>query len=215
MPRPVLVHIARPTVALTVVLLAASASTELLRAQTVTGQVVDSTSGLPVGSGFVVLLDRGGAEVARALSTQDGRFSLRAPNIGTYRLRSERIGYSARETASIVFTTDTTISYTFRIVAFPVVLAAVEVVGKERCQVNPERASETALLWEEIRKALAATAWDSTQELLFFRKYNYERDLAEHRTLVTRETGRTVEGMAGQPYYSMPAGVLARDGYVV
>jgi hypothetical protein len=181
----------------------------------VTGQVVDSTSGISVGSGFIVLLDREGMEVARALSAGDGRFTLRAPTTGRYRLRSERIGYRAQETTWLELPTDTTINVTVRIEAFPVVLAAVEVVGDERCSVHPERAAQTAVLWEEIRKALAATAWDSTQELLHYRKYSYERDLAEHRTLVTREDGRTVEGLARQPYSSLPAHVLARDGYVV
>lgn len=61
------------------------------------GRVVDSVSGLPVGTGFVVLLDPAVTEIARALRTSDGRFVSRAPNAGVYRLRSERLRYRAHE----------------------------------------------------------------------------------------------------------------------
>lgn len=66
-----------------------------LGAQTVTGHVVDSISGTPVGVGFVVLLDQENREVARSLSDGDGSFSLSAPAAGFFRIRSERIGYQA------------------------------------------------------------------------------------------------------------------------
>src|SRR5258705_7676332 len=66
-----------------------------LASQVVTGAVVDSAMTTPVGEGFVVLLGEGGREVARTLTGADGRFSLRAPRPGRYRLRSERIGYVA------------------------------------------------------------------------------------------------------------------------
>ena len=51
-------------------------------AQTVRGTVLDTLSGVPVGSGFVVLIDSEGAEVGRTLSRADGHFSLRAPSLG-------------------------------------------------------------------------------------------------------------------------------------
>ena len=66
-------------------------------AQLVRGQVVDSLVGTPVGQGFVVLLDATGAEVARTLTGADGKFELRAPQVGRYTLRSEIIAYSAVE----------------------------------------------------------------------------------------------------------------------
>jgi hypothetical protein len=81
--------------------------------------------------------------------------------------------------------------------------------------VNPEQAAETAIVWEEIRKALAATAWDGTQELAYFRKYTYERHLSADLQGIGDETGSTVQGVASQPYQSLPAAQLARDGYIV
>jgi hypothetical protein len=208
-------RIGRSLLLVPVLLLAAQATTASLCAQVVSGRVIDSTSGVPVGTGFVVLLDSEGSEVARALSTSDGDFVLRAPSSGTYRLRSERIGYRAQESGLLNIRADGTLTFTLKIIALPVILAAVEVRGMDECAVNPERAAATAVIWEEIRKALAATTWDSAQELAHYRGYSYERDLAQHRTRVTREEGRSIEGLAGQPYVSLPAEQLARDGYAV
>ncbi len=186
-----------------------------LSAQVVTGRIVDATSGQPVGTGFVVLLDQEQREVARALSTSDGQFTLRAPRAGTYRLRSERIGYRASESEQIELVAGTTLTYSLTVQAIPIILSTVEVVAEDRCQVSPDRATETGLLWEEIRKALAATAWDGTQELARYRTYSYQRELSTNRRQIVWERGRTAEGVARQPYISRPAALLAAQGYIV
>ena len=205
----------RRSTPIVVAVLAALALSSQLRAQVVVGQVVDSTSGLPVGRGFVVLLDTAQNEVARVLSSGDGHFSLAAPRNGTYLLRSERIGYNAFTSQPLELTTDQPLSHTLRVLAYPVMLAAVEVRGEDRCHTNPDQAEETALVWQEIRKALAATAWDGTQELARYRNYNYERELSANRRRIGWERGAIVQGMAGQPYISLPAEQLAAEGYIV
>ena len=64
-----------------------------VRSQTIEGQVTDSISGVPVGRGFIVLVDATGRERVRVLTATDGTFYLPAPASGTYKLRSERITY--------------------------------------------------------------------------------------------------------------------------
>jgi hypothetical protein len=186
-----------------------------LQGQVVVGQVVDSTRGVPVGTGFVVLLDETGAEVARTLSSGAGRFTLRAPSAGVYRLKSERIGYRAFLSDRFQLSADTTVDHTLRVAALPVQLAAVEVLGKDRCHVNPERGAATVVIWEEIRKALAATTWSDEQELFHYRKYSYKRDLDEHRRNVLSEDGTTMAAVSEPPFKSIPADQLAAEGYVV
>lgn len=64
------------------------------RAQEVRGQLVDRSTGTPVRSGFVVLVDARGVEVARVSPDQGGGFRLRAPVAGPgYRVRVEVPGY--------------------------------------------------------------------------------------------------------------------------
>jgi hypothetical protein len=186
-----------------------------LHAQTVIGQVIDSTSGTPVGTGFVVLVDQDQVDVARTLTNANGQFSLRAPQPGIFQLRSERIGYRAHVSHSFELTAGITLPYNMEVAAIPIVLSAVEVTAENRCQVSPDRASETGVLWEEVRKALEATAWDGTQELARYRTYSFERELSSNRRRIMRERGRTLEGVARQPYVSLPADYLAQFGYVI
>lgn len=186
-----------------------------LGAQVVRGRVLDSLSRAPLGASFVVLLDARGVEVDRALTTSTGTFRLEARAPGAHRLRSERIGYRLAVSSPIAVPASGTVSYTFHITPVPLVLSAVEVRAEQECALNPDQAQATLQVWEEIQKALAATAWDGTQELARYRNYNYERDLSANRRRVTREAGKVVEGVADQPYVSLPAEWLAREGYVV
>jgi len=203
----------RLATAILVVLLASAPG--VVAAQTIRGVVVDATSRRPVGTGFLVLLNADSAEVARTLWSSDGRFTLRAPRGGSYRLRSERIGYRAFVTDVLQVPTTGAIEHDLAISALPVALNTVEVRGRDRCQVNPVRAAETALAWEEIRKALAAAAWEGNEQLYRFRRYTYVREVNRNGRDILREDGQVVTAVATQQYVSLTAEQLAEYGYVV
>jgi len=93
-------------------------------------------------------------------------------------------------------------------------LSTVEVRGEDRCHANPAQATETGLVWQEIRKALAATAWDGTQELARYRTYGYRRRWDAVRANILSEEGSVTEGYAGQPYSSIPLERLLREGFI-
>lgn len=185
-----------------------------LDAQVVQGQVVDSTSQTPVARGFVVLVDASGEEVVRSLTSGDGRFTLQAPAPGQYRLRSERIGYRAATSQPFALEAGETLDYTLRVAALPIRLSTVVVSGRDRCNANPEQGERTALVWEEIRKALAATVWGDEQELFHYRQYTYRRALNERRSRKNEETITTKSGLADPPFRSISAERLAREGYI-
>ena len=185
-----------------------------ISAQVVHGQVVDSTSGMPVAKGFVVLLDPRGSEVVRSLSSADGRFTLRAPAPGSYQLRSERIGFRASESEFLTLAEGETVDFTLQVAQLPVRLDAVVVAGSGSCNVNPAEGGNTILIWEEIRKALAATVWGDEQELFHYRQYTYQRALNHRRNRKIDETLTTKSGVADPPFRSVPAEQLARDGYI-
>jgi hypothetical protein len=170
---------------------------------------------MPVGTGFLVLLNADSVEVARTLWSSDGRFTLRAPRGGSYRLRSERIGYRAFVTDVLQVPATGVLEHDLAISALPVALNTVEVQGRDRCQVNPVRAEQTALAWEEIRKALAAAAWVGNEQLYRFRRYTYVREVHRNGRDVMQEEGQVVASVATQPYVSLRAAQLAECGYVV
>jgi hypothetical protein len=67
-------------------------------AQTVRGVLREEGTGGPIGGAFIVLLDEDGGRPGRDIGTltdDDGRFQLRAPEPGRYRLRAERIGFKS------------------------------------------------------------------------------------------------------------------------
>lgn len=94
-----------PTIATALRALALAAAVPLCalpaRAQTVAGTVVDSTSGAVVRGAYVALLDPAGHTVGGAESDSLGKFALRAPAAGTYRLRTTHIGYWNATSASV------------------------------------------------------------------------------------------------------------------
>jgi hypothetical protein len=186
-----------------------------LNAQVISGQIVDSVSGTPVGRGFAVLLDNQGKEVARALSDRAGRFSLMAPSAGRYWLRSERIGFRASVSEPLDLHAGDNLEFTLWVEALPVRLATLVVPGRDRCNTNPEEGASTVVIWEEIRKALAATAWGDEQELFHYRQYTYQRTVDKHRRRKLGETGIRKSGFADPPFRSVPAEQLASEGYIV
>lgn len=184
-------------------------------AQTVAGRVLDRALGGPVGSGFVVLVDTVGREVARTLASPEGRFALDAPAPGTYRLRSERIGYRPSVSEPFVVGIGQTLERTLAVDAIPIDLEAVVVATDDRCRISPADADATAAVWEEIRKALAAAAWTSRQSVYQYVRHRYDRRLDANGRLVREEWSQTTTGYDGAPFASIPARDLARDGFIV
>ncbi len=179
------------------------------------GQVVDQASGGPVGEGFVVLLDDQGREVARALATAAGRFILPAPRPGSYRLRSERIGYIAFVSPPVAVADGQTVTQRLAIGALGVELAPIVVTHRSSCETRPDREQATAVVWEEIRKALAAATWTESQRTYEYRTASYERDWDLGRRSIARQVGDTQLGYWLAPFASAPAADLAERGYIV
>jgi carboxypeptidase family protein len=185
-----------------------------LAPQVVVGQVVEATTAAPVGEGFVVLLDEQGREVARTLTPSDGRFLLRAPGPGRYRLRSERIGYVAVVAPPFTLEQGQTLTVALSVAALALQLAAVEVSRRTTCRVDPDRTDMTAAVWEEVRKALAAAAWMERQPAYRYRAVGYLREWDAGRNRVRGETRDTLVGHWRAPWASRPAADLAEGGYI-
>src|SRR5687768_13909123 len=107
-------------------------------AQTVRGQVVEGTAGAPVGTGFVVLMGPDAKELSRALTDDQGRFAIKAPAPGRYRLRSERIGFKLTTSPWIELAQDQILVYRLEVSAVPIRLEEIRVAAETKCRVRPE-----------------------------------------------------------------------------
>ncbi len=67
-------------------------------AQTFQGRVLEDGTEAPVATALVTLLNADGEQVAVSIADEAGRYTVRAPEAGIYRLRAERIGFATFET---------------------------------------------------------------------------------------------------------------------
>ncbi len=184
-------------------------------AQTIAGQVVDVAMGQGIGAGFVVLMDEADVEIARVLTSADGEFEFRGVRPGVYRLKSERIAYRATFSPRFELRRGESQRFRLEIEALALELAAIEVRGETSCRTHPSEGEATAILWEEIRKALAAATWTASQRGYRYRHVQYERDLGRRGRRVTAEQSRERTGFYQAPFLSQDADKLAVEGYVV
>jgi hypothetical protein len=187
-----------------------------LAAQTIRGQVADSVTRAPVGRGFAVLLDVNDHEIARTLTTFDGRFTLTlSPDqLGPFRLRSERIGYRVAVTEPFDAAGASATPFTIWVGALPTPLATIEVRESTECKVRPTEDEQTAIVWEEARKALAAASWTASRQLYQVVSDVYDRDMDGRRRRVLREEHRPSVGLSTNPFVSRDPGELLQTGYL-
>jgi hypothetical protein len=188
------------------VLLPAGAHTQAVR-----GRAVDS-SGAPLPSAVVALVDTAGRSTEGALTGDDGGFTLRAPAPGTWRVRAERVGHRAAVSAPLTLAAGDTLRIALTLApALP--LAAVRVDARGRCQVRPEEGSRAAELWDGVRQALegAALAMDTRRVPFSLERIERTRG-ADGRTLMGEL--RTVDPTGARLFESADPAALQRLGWV-
>ncbi|MFB3111138.1 MAG: carboxypeptidase regulatory-like domain-containing protein, partial [Gemmatimonadales bacterium] len=74
---------------------------------------------------------------------------------------------------------------------------------------------QTAILWEEARKALAGASWTASQTRYRYNSVLYERDLDVGRRRISAEQTRSRSGYSVSPFASIAAEQLASGGYAV
>jgi hypothetical protein len=195
-------------------LLAVSTHAAPAAAQGVRGRVVDAANGAPVPSAIVVLETEGGERVLVTLTDSAGRFELRAPAPGGYRLHAERVGYAAAVPTPVELGPATRVEVELRADSRRVALPAVEGVVRQRpCERRVSEGVETARLWDEARKALLAASLAEAEERYRFRTA-LERGQSTLRGLRLPGSERWEVTSAAAPFRTVSGEALVRDGYL-
>ncbi len=192
-----------------------TATGPILQAQSVVGTVVDRATSAPVSRGFVVLIDSLEQEVARWLVDDMGRYRVRAPGPGTYRLRSERIGYRLAHSPPLALATGETIVYGLVVDAIAIRLDAIEVQGRSECRVGGADFEFFAAVWAEAQKALRAASWTANSGTFRYDTRSYVRVLNRGRNVVRDEQVEDRSAVLRVPFRSIDPGHLVENGYVV
>lgn len=182
-------------------------------AQMIRGRFVEEGSEAPVVGGFVTLLDGTGARLAGVLSQDGGRFLVRYPGAGEYRLRGERIGFESVERI-LRLDGEEGVDVVLRAPSRAIRLEGIVASADRRCRVRPGAGEAAAVLWEEARKALGAVDIEAPGTPLPVQIISWERDLDPRSLLVRREERRVKQGFALDPIRSLPAEDLARNGFI-
>lgn len=185
------------------------------QAQVVTGQLMDASAGRPVATAFVQLIDAEGIRQSGALTDSAGRFTLRAPSAGEYRLIAERLGYEPVTSPTFALGTSN-LHYVFELNPRALVLPAVDAHAEDSrgCQRRPDGQAVVAL-WDAVRSALNVTSWAGRTGNMRFSMMNYHREFDRSLRNVTREVRTPAYATAALPYGAVGPDRLAREGYAV
>lgn len=206
------------TLAARVLTLSAGCAT-LLSAQEVRGVARAGATGdrtpPPLAETSVVLVDANGDVVAGALTDADGRFALRAPADGRYRVRARRIGFTPDSSALVSLRAGTFVTFDPMLHAFATRLASVRVDEAARCRIAPDAGSLAHQLWNEAQSALAATVVTGESHAMGFVLRRSERELGPDGVTVRASRSWDTRTLSSEPYASIAADSLAVHGFVV
>lgn len=184
-------------------------------AQTVRGTVVEAESGHPVAGAVVVLLDENGRRHGAVLSGADGGYRVSAPRGGRYVLRAERVGYQTITSPPLQLAEGETVVHRLQAGAARIVLQPVQARTRARdCVLRPDGSDQTAVAWQEARKALTATTLSADGRGLAYESRLYRLGLRLDDLGVVQEQRWTVPGRARTPFTATPLRRLASTGWV-
>ena len=183
-------------------------------AQVVRGRLVDAATDTGIGGAMVTLTDRGGDGVEQVLTRGDrGAFLLRAPAPGEYRLRADRIGYATTHSALFHLAVGDTLTLEMAAPMEAISLEGIDAEVERRCEIRPEEGLAIATVWDEARKALAATAWTQDRGAYAYEMLRIKRQLDKDGRRVESEDRVRANTLAHSPYVARPADSLVADGF--
>ena len=193
---------------------ACAATASSATAQIVRGRVLEEGAGTLLPGAMIVLVDAEGTQVGRILTDDLGRFTLRAPQTGTYTLRADRIGYASITSPPLELASGAAAFHDMVVPVQAIALDNITVEGERRCVLRPEGGLDVARVWEEARKALAAAAFTDETSVYRYVTMRYEKDLDPDARTVMNEQRNFSDLMQRQTFVSRPVEELMADGFV-
>ncbi len=190
------------------------ATASSIAAQVVRGRLLEEGSGAPLAGAMILLADTAGTQVRRTLTNDQGGFSLRAPQAGTFTLRADRIGYASMTSPPLELAPEAAVMYDMVVPVQAITLANIIVEGERRCVLRPEGGLDVSRVWEEARKALAAAAFTNETSVYRYHVLKYERDLDPEARAVKNERHNFADLVQRQTFVSRPVEELMADGFV-
>lgn len=183
-------------------------------AQVVRGTVVDQFSRAPIASGIVLLLGADGTERDRTLTDATGRFLLRSQVPGEHRLRTLIIGFQPWESQAFSLAMGQTVERAIELDLLRVALPPITVEAERTCVVRPGEGEAAAALWDEVKKAVAATTLAAASRRYRFRTRTREQFVDRLNVVQSDTVFPLAPGYRAWPFASLDPELLSRRGFV-
>lgn len=177
----------------------------------VAGTLYEAGSERVVPGAAVYLLNDNATAVAVTLSQTEGSFRLRAPEVGSYRLRVERIGFDTEVSALFDVGPDGVDGLAMALPVRPIELAPLAVEAQRVCSIDDEATDALTRVWWEARKALFATVLSSESEQVYVVEV-VERELSRDLE-VREEIADTSSVIGGHVFGFVPEEELRESGW--
>jgi hypothetical protein len=161
----------------------------------------------------IVLVSPRGVIITGTLSRSDGRYFLRAPSPGRYRVRARRLGFAPDSSDELAFNVGTALHFDPVLRPLPTSLQAVSVEGTDRCVISPGSGAQAFRLWEATQNALSATIAASTAKLFAFRLGRFTREIDPATGRIIHGSEWEISAVSSEPYYSVSPDSLAATGF--
>jgi hypothetical protein len=153
-----------------------------------------------------------GSIAGRAVSKEDGSFSVNAPRDGNYSIRVLRIGFRPTTAGPVELHAATPMRRDVPLSGRVWVLPSVQVTDRGQCQVHPDTSAIAFRLWDEARIALLATVLTES-EPLGVRLTHDERTFDASGGKVLVDSSSTTDGSSRKPIVTLVPDSLAQSGY--
>jgi hypothetical protein len=174
-------------------------------------RVADSKAAAP-GSA-IVLVNSAGVIVAGTLTQADGRYVLRAPSTGRFRVRARRIGFSPDSSGDLRLDSGTEAHFDPVLKPLTTSLNVVTVEGSQRCETTPQSGALASQLWEAAQNALAATIASAGGGQIAFRLARFQREVEPGTGRIIRGSTQEMRALNSEPYRSVAPDSLAKTGF--
>lgn len=187
-----------------------------VRAQELRGLVLlpDGVTPAPGVVAVLIHATRPDSIVARGLTNDRGRFTLKIPESTATVLRLLRIGFEPMQGGTFTLARGEVFEASFTLHDNHVKLATYDVRATARCQVQPNGAQLVAQLFQQARTALIAST-TSLSGTISARAVNYTRQQNRRQQLLTPVQRSTLSNSTLRPYSSIGVDSLEKVGYVV
>ena len=184
-------------------------------AQQIRGEVTLNDGSTRAAGVVVVISDRTGSGLARALTNDRGEFEVTLPKAGLVGMRILRIGYRPTVLPNILVPVTGAVTVSALLGAEPIALSRVTIRTEARCRTDPDTGQLVAQLWQQARTALTAAQITTAARRLAVRWTLFDRFTAKDGSPEGAPTTTTKNGSTERPFVSLPAEALAQSGYVV